>query len=96
MTDFDAIYVEDLSEDVPPETAEHDPIIVRGIGEVTMWVPHQNKEVFLYPPHFQIRPVQQIQHGVPVAAHIKNRAGRVQRNDSPDKLDSEEKFANKR
>lgn len=36
MTDFDAIYVEDLSEDIPPETAEHDPIIVRGIGEVTM------------------------------------------------------------
>lgn len=38
MTDFDAIYVEDLSEDVPPETTEHDPIIVRGIGEVTMYV----------------------------------------------------------
>lgn len=36
MTDFDAIYVEDLSEDVPPECTEHDPIVVRGIGEVTM------------------------------------------------------------
>jgi hypothetical protein len=36
MTDFDAIYVEDLSEDAPREIAEHDPIIVRGIGEVTM------------------------------------------------------------
>lgn len=37
MADFDAIiYVEDLSEDVPPETAEQEPIIVRGIGEVTM------------------------------------------------------------
>lgn len=36
MTDFDAIYVEDLSEDVQPEAAEHEPIIVRGIGEVTM------------------------------------------------------------
>lgn len=36
MTDFDAIYVEDLSEEVPHETAEHDPILVRGIGEVTM------------------------------------------------------------
>lgn len=36
MTDFDAIYVEDLSEEVTPQTAEHDPIIVRGIGDVTM------------------------------------------------------------
>lgn len=36
MTDFDAIYVEDLVEDLAPETTEHDPIIVRGIGEVTM------------------------------------------------------------
>lgn len=38
MTDFDAIYVEDLSEDVPPETAEQEPILIRGIGEVTMFV----------------------------------------------------------
>lgn len=36
MTDFDAIYVEDLSEDLPPETERHEPILVRGIGEVTM------------------------------------------------------------
>lgn len=36
MTDFDAIIVEDLAEELPPEFAEHDPIIVRGIGEVTM------------------------------------------------------------
>jgi hypothetical protein len=37
MTDFDAIYVEDLSEDqIPHENAEADPIIIRGIGEVTM------------------------------------------------------------
>lgn len=36
MTDFDAIYVEDLSEDLPPEYAEPDPIIIRGTGEVTM------------------------------------------------------------
>lgn len=36
MADFDAIYVEDLSEEVPPETTEQDPILIRGIGEVTM------------------------------------------------------------
>jgi hypothetical protein len=36
MTDFDAIYVDD-DEDLPVEHTEHgDPIIVRGIGEVTM------------------------------------------------------------
>jgi len=37
MADFDAIYVEDLSEEMPPATAEHDPIIVRGVGEVTIF-----------------------------------------------------------
>lgn len=37
MTDFDAIYVEDLSEDVPMESTEAaEPIIIRGIGEITM------------------------------------------------------------
>jgi hypothetical protein len=36
MTDFDAIYVEDLSEDVPHESTEADPIVIRGIGEITM------------------------------------------------------------
>jgi hypothetical protein len=34
MTDFDAIYVEDLTEEVNSLTEE--PIIVRGIGEITM------------------------------------------------------------
>lgn len=36
MTDFDAIYVEDITEDVPIET-ETEPIIIRGIGEVTIF-----------------------------------------------------------
>lgn len=39
MEEFDAIYhdVEELSDQSEiPESAEHDPIIVRGIGEVTM------------------------------------------------------------
>lgn len=37
MSDFDAIYVEEFgTEDVPPETQEQEPIVVRGIGEVTM------------------------------------------------------------
>lgn len=36
MTDFDAIYVEDVSEEVPIEATEADPIIIRGIGEITM------------------------------------------------------------
>lgn len=37
MTDFDAIYVEDLSEDVPHERKEApEPIIIRGVGEITM------------------------------------------------------------
>jgi hypothetical protein len=36
MTDFDAIYVEDLSEDVPIESTEAEPIIIRGVGEITM------------------------------------------------------------
>lgn len=37
MTDFDAIYVEELSEDVPIEsTADESRIIIRGIGEITM------------------------------------------------------------
>ena len=39
MTDFDAIYVEDLSEDLPHEAgeaAEPIKIIIRGIGEITM------------------------------------------------------------
>jgi hypothetical protein len=36
MSDFDAIYVEDVSEDVPTENAEVEPIKIRGIGEVTM------------------------------------------------------------
>lgn len=37
MTDFDAIYVEDLSEDVPREGTEApEAIIIRGVGEITM------------------------------------------------------------
>jgi hypothetical protein len=36
MSDFDAIYVDD-DEELPAEPTDHgDPIIVRGIGEVTM------------------------------------------------------------
>lgn len=40
MTDFDAIYVEDLAEDVPLESTRikeaGEPIVIRGIGEITM------------------------------------------------------------
>lgn len=35
MSDFDAIYEDFGPEDVP-ETQEQEPIVVRGIGEVTM------------------------------------------------------------
>lgn len=37
MTDFDAIYVEDLNEDAPyEEYLKENPIIIRGTGEITM------------------------------------------------------------
>lgn len=38
MTDFDAIYVEDLSENLPHEGEAAEPIkiIIRGIGEITV------------------------------------------------------------
>jgi hypothetical protein len=36
MTDFDAIYVEDVSEDVPIEHKDSNAIFIRGIGEITM------------------------------------------------------------
>lgn len=37
MTDFDAIFVENVSEEeVPIEATEAEPIIIRGIGEITM------------------------------------------------------------
>lgn len=38
MDEFDAIYrdVEDLEQSEIPESAEHEPIIIRGVGEVTM------------------------------------------------------------
>lgn len=36
MTDFDAIYVEDLSDENQEPKNEHEPIIIRGNGNLTM------------------------------------------------------------